>query len=171
MCIAVIRVATFELVQNSLTIPWHITIFLWQFILFFQIKNKDYLKIPVSMSTVLAIKSINIMKHFWKRYDGNCMPRLTRQAKILGLEKSTSAKKKAYHFWGKNLSWQNSLTIPWHWLNGQISLTFFQNSLTIPWPGENFVFPWLFPDTWQPWVIQCPFKQQVPSKYENINKL
>ena len=31
--------------------------------------------------------------------------------------------------------------IPWH---------FFQNSLTIPWPGENFVFPWLFPDTWQP---------------------
>ena len=26
----------------SLTIPWHIAIFPWQFILFFQVKNKDY---------------------------------------------------------------------------------------------------------------------------------
>ena len=45
--------------------------------------------------------------------------------------------------------------IPWHFPDisqmAKISLTFFQNSLTIPWPGENFVFPWLFPDTWQPW--------------------
>ena len=28
----------------------------------------------------------------------------------------------------------------------------FSKFLTIPWPGENFVFPWLFPDTWQPCV-------------------
>ena len=26
----------------SLTIPWHIAIFPWQFILFFQVKNKNY---------------------------------------------------------------------------------------------------------------------------------
>ena len=49
---------------------------------------------------------------------------------------------------------QNSLTIPWHESNGRNSLTFFQNSMTFPWPGENFVFPWHFADTWQP-CVQC----------------
>lgn len=46
----------------SLTIPWHITIFPWQFTLFFQVKNKDDLqkqwKILVSTSAVLAINQL-----------------------------------------------------------------------------------------------------------------
>ena len=32
------------------------------------------------------------MKHFWKRYDGNCILRQTMPATILGLEKSIPAK-------------------------------------------------------------------------------
>ena len=46
----------------SLTIPWHITFFPWQFTLFFQVKNKDDLqkqwKILVSTSAVLAINQL-----------------------------------------------------------------------------------------------------------------
>ena len=49
----------------------------------------------------------------------------------------------------KIISWQNSLTIPWHDITfpdmGQMAKVpwhFFQNSLTCPWHGENFVFPW-----------------------------
>ena len=46
----------------SLTIPWHITIFPWQFTLFFQVKNKDDLqkqwKILVSTSAVSAINQL-----------------------------------------------------------------------------------------------------------------
>ena len=64
--------------------------------------------------------------------------------------KKYASKKRLIIFRKILLLWQNSLTFPRHWSNGQNSLTFFQNSLTIPWPGENFVFPWLFPDTWQP---------------------
>ena len=66
------------------------------------------------------------------------------------------------------MSSQNSLTFIWHWSNIQNSLTFFQNSLTIPWPGENFVFPWLFPDTWQPWRNVSDLRNSLISM-ENFN--
>ena len=60
------------------------------------------------------------------------------------------------------LPWQNSLWFPWHWWNGQNSLTFFQNSLTIPWPGENFVLCTDFSlTTWQPWFIDVQVVQSA----------
>ena len=71
--------------------------------------------------------------------------------------------------------WQNSLTIPWDGSKGQNSLTFFHNSLTFPWPGENFVFPWHFPDMWQPWdscFCSLPhWFQQIKCKISVIHQL
>ena len=56
------RVATFESVQNSLTFPWHIAIFPWQFILFFQVKNKNYpqkqFKGPIFVLNIFATKEL-----------------------------------------------------------------------------------------------------------------
>ena len=56
----------------------------------------------------------------------------------------------------KIISRQNFQTIPWHDITifpdmGQMAKIPW-HSFTIPWPGENFVFPWLFPHIWQP----CP---------------
>ena len=46
----------------SLTIPWHIAIFPWQFILFFQVKNKNYpqkqFKGPTSVLNIFATKEL-----------------------------------------------------------------------------------------------------------------
>ena len=70
--------------------------------------------------------------------------------KILGLE-NVCKQKNANHV-QKKINCHDK--IPWHFPDigqmAKIPWHFFKNSLTIPWPGENFVFPWLFPDTWQP---------------------
>ena len=46
----------------SLTIPWHIAIFPWQFILFFQVKNKNYpqkqFKGPIFVLNIFATKEL-----------------------------------------------------------------------------------------------------------------
>ena len=102
------RVATFESVQNSLTFPWHLTIFPWQFIKFFEVKSKVYpqkwLKIPIYVKCFCQ-KAINVKNSthrsneaFWKRYDGK-ESRLSeaRLTKISGLEKVWK-QKKANHF-------------------------------------------------------------------------
>ena len=55
------------------------------------------------------------------------------------------------------LLWQNSLTIPWHGLNGQNSLTFFKIPRLFP-HLENFFFP----DMWQPWKNENAQRKHLP---------
>ena len=53
------RVATFELVQNSLTVPWQNNVFPWQFILFFKVKNTHLVVIKGNPTTYLGFLKDN----------------------------------------------------------------------------------------------------------------
>ena len=106
------RVA-FESVRNSLTFPRHIAIFVWQFILSFQVKNKDYpqtIKNTYINVKCLGHNAINVKdsshtgnKVFRKRCPWECM---------LSAERLSMTGKEGQAFLKKIMVMPNSSIIP-----------------------------------------------------------